>query len=297
MRTAIARAPLIVAALLMAALISACMSKSEKMVYNANEKAKKAQQSDPATREKLLEEVRTELQQAVKLDPKSLDGYKLLAQVDDVLGHTEDAGHDYEAASALDPTDQKLLQKARYYKTVENLVNSAGKAVDQIKQGQVDEGLTQLRDILRATHTSYARDRVVKALQEALPIAVQQGDQAVKDKKYPDAIKTYESAVRGYMLLAEAQGKQTLDPVTDALLHSINEAAKDAGTPDATFRILNDVLTVDPDNKTANMELAQVYLRKSPPDYQTAADLEERAGAPDAEVKKLRAEAKRHRRG
>jgi len=57
------------------------------------------------------------------------------------------------------------------------------------------------------------------------------------------------------------------------------------------------VLTVDPDNKTANMELAQVYLRRTPPDYDTAADLEERGGAPDADVKKLRDEAKRHRKG
>ena len=54
------------------------------------------------------------------------------------------------------------------------------------------------------------------------------------------------------------------------------------------------MLTFDPDNKTANMELAQVYLRRDPPDYATAADFKERAGAPDAEVKKLRAEAKKH---
>ena len=50
-----------------------------------------------------------------------------------------------------------------------------------------------------------------------------------------------------------------------------------------------------PYNKTANIELAQVYIRRNPPDYSTAADLMERAGAPDAEVAKLRAEAKKHR--
>ena len=44
------------------------------------------------------------------------------------------------------------------------------------------------------------------------------------------------------------------------------------------------------------MELAQVYLRRKPPDYDTAADLEERGGAPDAEVSKLRDKAKKHRK-
>ena len=99
------------------------------------------------------------------------------------------------------------------------------------------------------------------------------------------------------MLLAEPDPTHKLVPGADAVIHSANEAAKDSGTTDAIFKQLNDVLTVDPENKTANMELAQVYLRRSPPDYDTAADLEERAGASDADVKKLRDEAKHHRKG
>jgi hypothetical protein len=78
-------------------------------------------------------------------------------------------------------------------------------------------------------------------------------------------------------------------------MHKANEAAKEGNTPDLMFRLLNDIIAFDPDNKSANIELAQVYLRRKPPDYDTAADLMERAGAPDNEVKKLRAEAKHHR--
>jgi hypothetical protein len=88
---------------------------------------------------------------------------------------------------------------------------------------------------------------------------------------------------------------EALGPEATPLLHKINDAAKAAGTPDATFKLLNDVIAVYPDDKVVNMEFAQVYLRKSPPDYDTAADLEERAGAPDDEVRKLRDQAKKHR--
>ena len=56
------------------------------------------------------------------------------------------------------------------------------------------------------------------------------------------------------------------------LCNKLTEAAKGAGTPDATFKLLNDILGTDPDNKAVNMELAQVYLRRNPPDYDTAAD-------------------------
>jgi tetratricopeptide (TPR) repeat protein len=295
MRTAFSRGS-IIAVLVVAALLSGCMSKSEKLVFGANEKAKKAMQSDPATKKKLLDECSTDLQQAVTLDSRNLDAWKLKAQVDEVLGRTDDAAKDYEEASALDPTDQNLLQKARLYKGIEDLINSAGRAVDEIKAGQVAEGMQDIKAALLATKTPTSRDKVTKALAQALPFVAQQADQQAQQKKYQDALKNYDLGVRGYMLLAEAQHQQKLDPGADAMLHSINEAAKDAGTPDATFRILNDVLGMYPDNKVANMELAQVYLRRSPPDYTTAADLEERAGAPDAEVKKLRDQAKRQRK-
>jgi tetratricopeptide (TPR) repeat protein len=183
------------------------------------------------------------------------------------------------------------------YRAIQEMVNNANKAVDQVKSGDAEGGMRALKDALMASKSKYLRDKTIGYIKQAIPIIVQQADQQVKDKKYQDAIKSYEEAIRGYMLMAEASQAHTLDPGADAVLHSANEAAKDGGMPDATFKLLNDVLTVDPDNKSANLELAQVYLRRTPPDYDTAADLEERAGASDADVKKLRDEAKRHRKG
>ncbi len=296
MRRAIACAPWL-AVLMLAVLISACQSKSDALVYDANETAKKALQSDPNTREKLLIDARGKLAEAVRLDPKNLNGWKLLAQIDEVLGNDDDAGHDFDQASMLDPTDQKMLAKARYYRSLKELENSSNQALDLIKAGKVEDGVRQLKDILVQSRARATRDKALSALKSGVVMMESQGDQAVADKKYADAINVYEQEIRAYMLISEAHNQQKLDPASDAVLHKMNDAAKDAGTPDVTFRVLNDVLAVDPDNKTANLELAQVYLRRKPPDYDTAADLEERAGAPDAEVKKLRDEAKRHRKG
>ena len=290
----IKRTSLIVATLTLAIALAGCESKPDKMVRDANDLAGKAMQSDPNTRADLLEKARQELRQAVALDPKNVNGYKLLAQVDEVTGHTDDAGKDYEKASELDSSDQKLLEKARYYRTIQNLVNSSGQAVDQIKQGQVEDGMRQLEDILKATKSADARNKVSEALKEALPIVQQQGDQAAKAGKFQDAIKDYDQCLRGYMLLARATDKITLDPGADPVMHAMNDAAQKAKAPDAPFKVFNDLLAFDADNKTLNMELAQVYLHMSPPDYGNAADLEERAGAPDEDVKKLRAKAKAH---
>jgi hypothetical protein len=295
MRRAITRGSLF-AILALALIASACQSKSQKMTFDANELAKKALESDPNTREQLLGQARTELQQAVKEDPKNLDAYKLLAQIDEVLGHDEDAGKDYDAASELDPTDQKLMAKARYYKNLQDLLNSSGKALDDIKAGHIDDGVRELKDIM-VQNNATARRKAIAALTDALPIISQQGDQQVQAKNYADAIKTYEQGIRAGMLLAQAStgGKLTSD--TDTMIQKINDAAKAANTPDATERILNDVLALDPDDKTANMQLAQLYLRRTPPDYDTAADLEERGGASDSDVAKLRAQAKKHHNG
>ena len=287
----------LVAVVLLSACLAGCESKADKMVRDANDLAGKAIQSDPDTRGKLLDQARDELRQAVALDPKNLNGYKLLAQVDEVTGHTDDAGKDYEAASALDPADQKLMAKARYYRTIENLVNSSGQALDQIKQGQVDDGMSRLEDILKATTTPESREKVSDVLKQALPIVEQQGDQAAKDGKYPDAVTSYEQCLRGYLLLARATDKTNLDPAADPVMNSINDAAQKAKTPDAPMRVFNDLLAFDPDNKNLNMQLAQVYLHMDPPEYDNAADLEERAGAPDADVKKLRDQAKKHQKG
>ena len=298
MRNAITRGSLC-AVLALALVAGGCQTKSQKMVFEANETAKKALESDPNTREQLLEKARGELQDAVKEDPKNLDGWKLLSQIDEVLGHTEDAAKDFDAASALDPGDQKLMGKARYYHQLMDMINSSGKALDDIKAGHDEDGIRQLKDIMVQSNSKTAQQKAIKALSDAIPVIEQQGDQQVQAKQYQDAIKTYEQGIRAAMLLAQASTGGKIGPEADSLLHKINEAAKDANTPDATFRILNDVLTVDADNKTANMELAQVYLRRTPPDYDTAADLEERAGAPDDQVAKLRAQAKKaaHKKG
>ncbi len=286
MRRAIARA-LIITLLLAIPLISGCQSESKKHLYKAEDLFEKRD----------LEGAKKELQLAIQADPNNVDAHKSLAHIDEFLGDQDGAAKEYEAASALDPSDQKILQKARMYRAIQEMVNNASKAVDQVKSGDAEGGMRALKDALVASKSKFLRDKTIGYIKQAIPIVVSQADQQVKDKKYADAIKTYDQAIRGYMLLAEATGTHSLDPAADAVLHAANEAAKDGGTPDATFRMLNDVLTVDPDNKTANMELAQVYLRRNPPDYETAADLEERAGAPDADVKKLRDEAKHHRKG
>ena len=69
-----------------------------------------------------------------------LDAHKSLANIDEALGDQEGAAKEYMAASALDPTDQKLLDQARLYKQLEDLANSSGKALDDIKAGHVTAG-------------------------------------------------------------------------------------------------------------------------------------------------------------
>jgi tetratricopeptide (TPR) repeat protein len=286
MRRAIAHA-LIIPILFAIPLLGGCQSESKKHLYKAEDLFEKRD----------LEGAQKELQLAIQADPNNVDAHKSLAHIDEFLGDQDGAAKEYEAASALDPSDQKIMQKARMYRAIQEMVNNANKAVDQVKSGDAEGGMRALKDALMASKSKYLRDKTIGYIKQAIPIIVQQADQQVKDKKYQDAIKSYEEAIRGYMLMAEASQTHSLDPGADAVLHSANEAAKDGGMPDATFKLLNDVLTVDPDNKSANLELAQVYLRRTPPDYDTAADLEERAGAPDADVKKLRDEAKHHRKG
>jgi len=235
-----------------------------------------------------------EFEQAVKADPNMLDAHKALAQLDEFFSDEEGAAREYDAASRIDPTDQKLMSKARYYHQLKTMEAQADDALGEIKAGKIDEGLSALKDVLVQSKSRAVRLRAVDALAQAAPIVAQNADQQAAQKKYADAVNGYDSAMRVYMLMAQASGKTQLDPAADKILHSANQAAKAAGTPDATFKLLNDVLTVDPDNKAANLELAQVYLSRQPPEYDTAADLMERGGAADAEVAKLRAKAKHH---
>ncbi len=285
MRTAIARA-MILPVLLALPLLSGCQSEAKKHLYKAEDLFEKRD----------LDGAKKELEISIKDDSTSLDAHKSLAAIDAALGDQEGAGKEYEKASELDPTDQKLLDKARLYKQLEDLANSSGQALDKIKAGKVEEGVAQLKDIMVTTRIPAAREKAVNALVDAIPIIEKLGDQQMQDKKYADAINTYEQGIRAAMLMARAHKMDTLGPEADPMMHKINDAAKAAGTPDATFKLFNDVIGVYPDDKVANLELAEVYLRKTPPDYDTAADLEERGGAPDDQVRKLRDQAKKHRK-
>ncbi|MGH7923924.1 MAG: hypothetical protein ACREQH_04945, partial [Candidatus Binatus sp.] len=267
-------------------LASGCQSEAKKHLYKAEDLFEKRD----------LDGAKKELELSIKADPNNLDAHKSLAHIDEALGDQEGAAKEYMAASTLDPTDQKLLDKARLYKQLEDLANSSGKALDDIKAGNVDQGVGTLKEIITTTRIPAAREKAVKALADAIPIIEKLGDQQVADKKYADAVDTYDKGVRAAMLLARAHRQDTLGPEADPMMHKINQAAKLAGTPDTTFKLFNDVIGDYPDDKVANMELAQVYLSKTPPDYTTAADLEERAGAPDDQVRKLRDEAKKHRK-
>jgi tetratricopeptide (TPR) repeat protein len=285
MRTAVARA-LLVPLLLAIPLVSGCQSEAKKHLYKAEDLFEKRD----------LDGAKKELEISIKLDDTSLDAHNSLAHIDEALGDQEGAAREYEKASELDPADQKLLEKARLYKQLEDLANSSGKALDDIKAGKVEQGVGTLKDIMVTSKIPAAREKALAALSDAIPIIEKVGDQQVADKKYPDAINTYEQGVRAAMLLARAHKQDTLGTDADPMMHKMTEAAKAAGTPDATFKLFNDVIGVYPDDKVANIELAAVYLSKSPPDYDTAADLEERGGAPDDQVRKLRDMAKKHRK-
>jgi tetratricopeptide (TPR) repeat protein len=289
MRAGIARALIVLAltSIAVSLTLDGCMSKAKRHLYAAEDLFEKQD----------LKGARSELEAAIQEDPNLLDAHKSLAHIDERLGDEEAAAREYDAASRLDPADSKLLAKARYYRLLKQMEDSIDEATGDIKAGKFDEGLTMLKDAIHQSVQSRSkvlRDKALEGLIKAAPMIAEQGDGLVAQKKYDDAVKTYDSAIRAYMLIAEANGKTQLDPAADKVLHSANQAAKDLGAPDRTFKLLNDVLTLDPDNKPANLELAQVYLSRQPPDYDTAADLMERGGAPDAEVKKLRAKA-RHR--
>lgn len=284
MRLLIARTCSTVAlALIVAAPLATtgCTSKAKRHLYAAEDLFEKRD----------LKGAQQELQQAVADDPNLLDAHKSLAVVDEFLGDTDGAAKEYDTVSRLDPADQKALSKARYYRQLQEIGNAVDDAVGEVKAGKIDEGLNALKDALSRSPSKSVRDKALDGLGRAGPMITQEADQLAQGKRYEDALKTYDSAIRAYMIIAEAT-KKPLDSATDKVLHSANEAARTMGSPDRTFKLLNDVLTVDPENKTANIELAQVYLQHHPPDYDTAADLMERAGAPDTDVAKLRAKAK-----
>ena len=210
MRKAIARA-LILSVLLAVPFVSGCQSEAKKHLYEAEDLFEKRD----------LDGAKKELELSIKDDPSLLDAHKSLAHIDEALGDQEGAAKEYMAASALDPTDQKLLDKARLYKQLEDLANSSGKALDDIKAGNVQQGVGTLKDILMTAKIPAARQKAVAALSDAIPIIEKIGDQQMADKKYPDAIATYEQGIRAAMLLARAHKSDTLEPDADPMMHKI----------------------------------------------------------------------------
>jgi tetratricopeptide (TPR) repeat protein len=305
MRSGMPRGLFLLALTLIAApfALGGCMSKAKKDLIAANDLAKNGLSAqhggDAASALNDFKGAQAQLQQAIKEDPDLLDAHKLLAQVDEVLGDEDGAGQEYDNVSRLDPTDSRALGKARYYRQLKQTENSIDEATGEIKAGKFEDGLNALKDALeeaRETRSKGVHDQVLAGLVKATPMIVQDGDDLTAQKKYDDALKAYGSAIRAYVLMAQASGPNTaLDPATDKVLHAASESARASGNQDTTLKLLNDllddILKFDPDNKTANLEVAQVYLSRKPPDYGDAADSMERGGAPDAEVARLRKKA------
>ncbi|HUO05717.1 MAG TPA: hypothetical protein VMU16_11030 [Candidatus Binataceae bacterium] len=272
---------LLIPMLLAVPLAGGCQSESKQHLYAADDLAKKQD----------YEGARKELELAIQADPNNLEAHDSLAHIAEVLGDQELAGKEFDRASELDPTDQHLMDEARRYRQLKLLANSSDKALADIKAGQIDDGVSALKDLVRnrAVH-----DKALQALAAAIPEIEKQGDQQAAEKKYTDAFDTYNKGLHAAMLLTTARQAQQLEPEADPILQKAIDAAHAAGTNDAAFNLLQDVVSKYPDDKTANLALANIYLAQKPPDYDSAADLEERAGAPDDEVAKLRAKAKKH---
>lgn len=282
--------PLALTAFAIMLTAAGCQSSAKKHLYKAEDLFEKRD----------LKGAQAELRESVKEDPNLTDAHNSLARVDEYLKDYDEAGKEFMIASQQDPTNQKTMAKARYYRYLTQLSKQADDALDTVKAGNVTEGMGTLKSALqdagKANLSKTTIDHMIDDLRQAVAAVVQQADQQAQQQKNDDAMKTYDQAVRGYMLLALATKQQTLDPAVDAVMHSAGQVAQKGGQQSAQMfsTLLNDVLTFDPENKTANMELAQLSLHQNPPDYSTAADLMERAGAPDAEVNKLRAAAKKH---
>src|SRR5260370_27466413 len=145
MRTAIARAPILVILLAMP-LVSGCQSEAKKHLYKAEDLFEKRD----------LDGAKRELELSIKADPNNVDAHKSLANIDHLLGDEEGAGKEFMAASTLDPTDQKLLDQARLYKQLQDMANSSGEALDKINARKAEEGLPQPQNILLPSHNALA---------------------------------------------------------------------------------------------------------------------------------------------
>src|SRR5437588_9348585 len=95
-----ARTILLVAGMLALTLpASGCMSKAKKHLYKAEDYFENHNYPN----------AKTELEEAIKLDPELTDAHKSLAVISEFMGQTEQAGREYDIVSRQDPTDTKAL--------------------------------------------------------------------------------------------------------------------------------------------------------------------------------------------
>ncbi len=121
------------------------------------------------------------------------------------------------------------------------------------------EGVAQLKDIMVTTRIPAARQKAVAALSDAIPIIEKLGDQQMTDKKYTDAINTYEQGIRAAMLLARAHGSDTLGPEANPMMRGRRNQRRREGCGHARCdlqAVRRHVIGVYPDDKVANIELA-----------------------------------------
>lgn len=270
---------------LVALLIAGCKSEARQHFEKADE----------LVAHKDYQGARQELDKSIALEPGNLDAQKSLARLAELTGDEQTALKAYQAASKLDPKDQQLAAKTSHYKELDQLRKDADAAVGEVETGDPEKGMQALIDVLHRSNTKSTRQKAVESIQKSAAVLKGKGDSEAAAGNYSGALASYQLAVRAHILLAGA-GDTQLDAAAEPVMTAMGEAAKKAQAVDSNTGILNDVLAADPTNKTANIELARIDLSKAPPDYATAADLYERAGAPAPEVAELRRKAERQRR-
>ena len=178
-------------------------TKSEKLSYKANDTAKKAMESFP-TIARSAQQSRDMLHEAVKDDPRTLDAHNSLGQCRRSAADYDEAGKEFTTASALDPTDQKLMRQGADVPRISADVESANTRSIPIKSGDVTEGMAGSEGRAAAKHSQSTRDQRShdRWLRQAVADGPAGRSAGPADKKYDDAMKTYDQAVRGYMLLA-----------------------------------------------------------------------------------------------
>src|SRR5258707_15756788 len=105
-----------------------------------------------------------------------------------------------------------ILDRVRLYKQHQDLANSSGKALDDIKAGKVEQGVGELKDVLVQTKFATAREKAVPALADAVPTIEKQSDEQMQAKKFTAAINTYQKGRRTATLLARAHKMEKLGP-------------------------------------------------------------------------------------